>query len=156
MKFNELSATKKITSKRVGRGIASGKGKTAGRGTKGQKSRTGYTKRPGFSGGQNPLMQQLPKLPGFKSKRLKPENITTKNLNDLKAAKIDSLVLAENGLVSSPYVSIKLLNSDKIKKAIEVKLPLASKSAIFNIEEAGGQFIKTPRIIKPKAEKKES
>ncbi len=150
MKFNDLSLSQHKTSKRVGRGIASGKGKTAGRGTKGQKSRTGYTKRPGFSGGQNPLMQQLPKLPGFKSKRRKSENITTTDLKQLKTTKIDAHNLFKAGLISSSYVNVKLLNAEKLTKAYEVKIPGATRSAIFNIEEAGGQFIKTPRIIRPK------
>jgi large subunit ribosomal protein L15 len=65
MKYNELNyeSPKESRNESV-RGIATGQGKTAGRGTKGQKSRTGYTKRPGFEGGQNPLMQRLPKLHG--------------------------------------------------------------------------------------------
>ena len=50
---------------RVGRGIAAGQGKTAGRGTKGQGSRVGSTRKPGFEGGQNPLMKRLPKVRGF-------------------------------------------------------------------------------------------
>ena len=156
MKFNELSLTKNKKSKRLGRGIASGKGKTAGRGTEGQKARTGYSRNPGFSGGQNPLMQQLPKLPGFKSKKIKAENISTKDLNELKSTTIDAQLLSEAGLISSAYVNVKLLNSDKLKKAYEVRLPYASKTAIFNIEEAGGQFIKTPRIIRPKTAKKDN
>ena len=61
MKYNELEIRPKKLAKRVGRGISAGQGKTAGRGTKGQKSRTGYRKNPGFEGGQNPLMQALPK-----------------------------------------------------------------------------------------------
>ena len=48
---------------RKGRGEAAGKGKTAGRGTKGTGARG--TMRVGFEGGQTPLQQRLPKLPGF-------------------------------------------------------------------------------------------
>ena len=46
--------------RRVGRGNASGRGNTAGRGTKGQKARTGGQTRPGFEGGQLPLVKRLP------------------------------------------------------------------------------------------------
>ena len=60
MKYHELTSTSQKSPKRVGRGIAAGQGKTAGRGTKGQGARTGSSKRPGFEGGQNPLMQRLP------------------------------------------------------------------------------------------------
>lgn len=47
-------------SKRVGRGIGSGKGKTSGRGVKGQKSRSGSSVK-GFEGGQTPIYMRLPK-----------------------------------------------------------------------------------------------
>src|SRR5207247_8974349 len=46
---------------RKGRGPGSGIGKTAGRGGKGQTARTGGQTRPGFEGGQMPLLRRLPK-----------------------------------------------------------------------------------------------
>ena len=46
--------------RRVGRGHSSGKGNTAGRGAKGQKARTGGQRRPGFEGGQLPLIKRVP------------------------------------------------------------------------------------------------
>src|SRR2546422_9786078 len=52
--------------KRVGRGLAAGQGKTAGRGTKGQKARSKI--KPGFEGGQTPLVRRLPKFAGFKNR----------------------------------------------------------------------------------------
>src|ERR1700743_555079 len=99
MKYNDLSATPSKSRKRVGRGIAAGQGKTAGRGTKGYGARTGSKKKPGFVGGQNPLMQALPKLPGFTSKRTPAENVFTDQLNSL-GAKVDTAVLAEAKLIS--------------------------------------------------------
>src|ERR1044072_3521838 len=51
-------------SKRVGRGIGSGRGKTAGRGTKGQKSRKSGRPRPGFEGGQTEIYRLFPKRGG--------------------------------------------------------------------------------------------
>jgi large subunit ribosomal protein L15 len=60
----ELSLTnlKKIVrkSKRLGRGIGSGKGKTSGRGVKGASSRSGYSLG-SFEGGQMPIYRRLPK-----------------------------------------------------------------------------------------------
>src|SRR3954468_18778222 len=103
MKYNELQPVKSKSPKRVGRGIAAGQGKTAGRGTKGQGARTGSSKKPGFEGGQNPLMQRLPKLHGFKSHKVRAENVFTDQLEALGAT-VDNQVLADNGLVSSPYV----------------------------------------------------
>ena len=50
--------------KRLGRGVASGKGGTSTRGHKGAKSRSGYSRKIGFEGGQMPLQRRLPKF-GF-------------------------------------------------------------------------------------------
>src|SRR6201985_3737823 len=62
MKLNELrdNAGARQTSKRLGRGIGSGKGKTSGKGVKGQKARTGVSLS-GFEGGQMPIYRRLPK-----------------------------------------------------------------------------------------------
>jgi large subunit ribosomal protein L15 len=88
MKYNDLNTIRPKQSKRVGRGISAGQGKTAGRGTKGQGARTGSTKKPGFAGGSNPLMQKLPKLPGFKSHRTPNEIVNTGQLAELKKLKL--------------------------------------------------------------------
>ncbi len=153
MKFHELNVDKSKKKTRVGRGISAGRGKTAGRGTKGQKARTGSSAKPGFSGGQNPLMQQLPKLPGFKSHIKKAENVTTTQLNSLKSTTIDSNVLFDNGLISSPYVKIKLLFSGDISKKLTIKLPAASQKAVEAIESSGGQFEKVDRLARPTTKK---
>ena len=62
MKLNELrdNPGARPKSKRLGRGIGSGKGKTSGKGVKGQKARTGVSLN-GFEGGQMPLYRRLPK-----------------------------------------------------------------------------------------------
>src|SRR4051812_20572895 len=109
MKFNELITNRKKSMKRVGRGIAAGQGKTAGRGTKGYGARTGSKARPGFSGGQNPLMQKLPKLPGFRSHRTPMENVYTDQINGLTGKTITTESLAKAGLITSPYTRVKLL-----------------------------------------------
>src|SRR6476469_3189033 len=129
MKYNDLKAAHKSSPKRVGRGIAAGQGKTAGRGTKGQGSRTGYSKKPGFEGGQNPLMQRLPKLHGFRSFKVAAENVYTDQLDTL-GANVDSTVLADKGLISNPYVRVKLLFRGPVTKKVTVSLSGASQTAI--------------------------
>jgi large subunit ribosomal protein L15 len=148
MKYNELKTVKPKQAKRVGRGISAGQGKTAGRGTKGQGSRTGSSAKPGFIGGALPLMQKLPHLPGFKSKRVKAENVYTGQLNSLGST-VDTKVLAEAGLISNPYVTVKVLIKGELTKKVNVKLPAASQSAIAAIESAGGSFEATPRLSRP-------
>jgi large subunit ribosomal protein L15 len=150
MKYHELQVTKPKSAKRLGRGISAGQGKTAGRGTKGQKSRTGSSKKPGFTGGQNPLMQQLPKLPGFKSKRAPAENIFTDQLDKIASKTIDNATLAEAGLVSGPYTRVKLLKRGDVTKKATVKLQGASETAKTAVEEAGGSFESVARAQRPK------
>ena len=154
MKYHELQITKSKAPKRVGRGIAAGQGKTAGRGTKGQKSRTGSSARPGFAGGSNPLMQQLPKLPGFRSHRPKSELIYTSQLDQFAGKIVDATVLAEAGLISNAFATVKLLSRGEVTKKVTVKLPKASETAIAAVQQAGGSFEKTSRQSRPKTSTK--
>lgn len=138
MKYNELIVAKQKSLKRVGRGIAAGQGKTAGRGTKGQNSRTGSSRKPGFEGGQNPLMQRLPKLRGFTSHKTPMENIYTGQLDAVKGKTIGNAELAAAGLVSSAFVSVKLIVKGDVTTAKTVSLQGASAQAIAAVESAGG------------------
>lgn len=154
MKYNDLQLTPKKSAKRVGRGIAAGQGKTAGRGTKGQMSRTGAKKRPGFEGGQNPLMQRTPKLPGFTSHRPKMEVVYTGQLEQFAGKTIETALLAEHGLVSSPYMRVKLLQNGELTKKVTVKLQAASAGAIEAVQKAGGTFESVPQSGRPAATQK--
>jgi large subunit ribosomal protein L15 len=150
MKYHELTVSHHAPSKRLGRGIASGKGKTAGRGTKGQGSRAGSSKRPGFEGGQNPLMQRLPKLRGFKNHRPKAVVVYTGQLEQLSGKVIDAALLAKHGLIASPYDRIKLIAKGDLTKKVTVKLQAGSASAIAAIQQAGGVFEVVPRAQQSK------
>ena len=155
MKYNELDITKHKTSKRLGRGIASGKGKTATRGTKGYGARTGSQKRPGFRGGQNPMMQQLPKLPGFASKRTPMENVFTGQLEQFAGKTVDNALLAEKGIISSAFTRVKLLvGKGELTKKVTVKLQAASAAAVAALETAGGSFEGVARASRPASKKK--
>lgn len=154
MKFNELNASTPKSSRRVGRGISAGRGKTAGRGTKGQKSRAGSTRRLGFEGGQNPLMQRLPKLRGFRSFKPVIETVYTGNLSEIKG-NVDNFSLAEAGLVSNPYVKVKLIVRGDIEGKHTVKLQYASASAIEALNKAGGSFEVVPQVKRQPKDKKE-
>ncbi len=154
MQYHELTSTKKKSAKRVGRGIAAGQGKTAGRGTKGQGARTGSSKRPGFEGGQNPLMQRLPKLRGFRSFKVKAENIFTDQLAGIGAT-VNNKTLAEKGLVSSEYASVKLLHRGDVGKKVNVELQGISAKALEVLQAAGGSYKQVPRPMRPKTTKKE-
>lgn len=154
MKYNELVSAHRQSPKRVGRGIAAGQGKTAGRGTKGQGARTGSSKKPGFEGGQNPLMQRLPKLHGFTSKHVRAENVFTDQLDRLGAT-VTNETLAAAGLVSSQYVRVKLLFRGDVTKKVTVSLQAASDTAVEAIQKAGGEFKKVGRELRPATKKKD-
>lgn len=146
MKYNQLQVARQAKTYRAGRGIAAGRGKTAGRGTKGQGSRKSGGVRPGFEGGQMPLYMRLPKARGFKSHRPKVEVIYTGQLEQVKKTTIDSLALFEAGLISSPYVPLKLVLNGELTSKKEVKLQAASKAAQAAIKKAGGSFSPVERL----------
>ena len=146
MKFHELQTKRTKRPNRVGRGSSHGQGKTAGRGTKGQKARKSGGVRPGFEGGQMPLAMRLPKLPGFKSKRIRTEEVFTKDLNTLDLKTVDNQVLAEKGLVTSAFIPVKIIFNGEVDKAVNVVLQGASEKAVASIQKAGGTFKKTARI----------
>ena len=139
MKLHELSPAKgsKHASKRVGRGPGSGLGKTSGRGEKGQKSRTGYSRRPGFEGGQTPLVRRVPKR-GFTN--IWKTEYAVVNLSQLAELEGDVTpeVLAERGLVRAGR-KVKVLGDGEIGRPLRVVADKFSKSARAKIEAAGGR-----------------
>ncbi len=154
MKYNDLEVNRNTRPTRFGRGIAAGKGKTAGRGTKGQKARTGHRKMPaGFMGGQRAIMQAIPKLKGFKSLHDKATVVYTDRLNEL-SGKVDNFTLADKGLISSPYVKVKVISRGELTANLSLETQFASKTAIEAIKKAGGSFKKVavPQRIATKTE----
>ncbi len=152
MKVNELKVKSNRPARRVGRGIAAGQGKTAGRGTKGQGARAGKGRRPGFEGGQNPFMQRIPKLRGFRSFKAQSEVVYTGHLDDIKGT-VDNFSLFEAGHLSSPYSRVKLVVRGEVTKKVSVKLQGASEQAIAAIKKAGGSFDVTEQVKRqPKKE----
>lgn len=154
MRYNELTIKSAKSARRVGRGISAGRGKTAGRGTKGQGARKSSTKQ-GFAGGQTPLYMQIPKLRGFKSYKTAKANIYTGQLEALKPATIDTMVLAEAGLIANPHIEVKLIVKGDIKSSKTVKVQAASKGAIEAVEAAGGKVETVSRLARQETSKKE-
>jgi large subunit ribosomal protein L15 len=138
MKLHELSPAdgSKHKRKRVGRGPGSGLGKTAGRGEKGQKSRTGYSGRPGFEGGQMPLVRRVPKR-GFTN--IWRTEYAVINVSDLASLEGDVTpeILVRRGLVRAG-APVKVLGDGEVGTALRVKANKFSKSARAKIEAAGG------------------
>ena len=142
MKLSSLRPTKGATSnrKRVGRGHGSGLGRTAGRGEKGYHSRSGSKNRSWFEGGQMPLHRRLPKR-GFSNYlfRKQYQIVNLRDIDALNLEEIDSKKLFDNGLIRSFLQPVKILGNGDVSKAIKIKATTFSKSAILNIEKAGGE-----------------
>ena len=155
-KYNELNISAGRKKKRVGRGISAGGGKTAGRGTKGQKSRTGKKLRPSFNaGGQEHRMSAMPKMRGFKSKRVPAQQVYSDQLDTLKGAKVDNFALYEAGLITTPYHSVKVIARRETTCKSVVSTQGMSKSVIAMLEKNGGKFEKTAVPILPSSKKDE-
>lgn len=147
-KYNELQVSANKDKKRVGRGISAGGGKTAGRGTKGQKSRTGKKLRAMFQGGSGPLAQRTPKNRGFKSMKVPAQVVYLDHLNAFKGATADNISLFEQGYVSTPFHTVKVIARGELSEKVTLKVQAASKSVQEAIAKAGGSFEKVPTPLK--------
>ncbi len=131
----------RTSSKRLGRGIGSGKGKTSGKGHKGQWARSGGGVRPGFEGGQMPLHRRIPKR-GFHNKWA--TNYLIINLSQLASVPAGTTVdydyVVANSLtkIVKNNGGLKVLGKGEIKVALTVKAAKYSESAKAAIEKAGG------------------
>lgn len=141
MKLEELKKINTKNKKRVGRGISAGQGKTSGRGTKGQKSRTGRKIRPGFEGGQMPLVQRLPKKRGFTARAVKPQTIRIEKLNSLKdGEKVTSKSLYAAKIIKKE-IPVKIVDGGEMDKKLIIAVKI-SKKAAEKVQKAGGKLEK--------------
>ncbi len=144
MRLGDLSPAEGAVTeaKRLGRGIGSGLGKTSGKGHKGQWARSGGGVRPGFEGGQMPLIRRVPKR-GFNNHFTKSYSIVNLSvLNGFEAgAEIDMKTLDEKGLIKvvKGSIGLKVLGNGTLDKALTVKAVAFSESAKEAIIKAGGK-----------------
>ena len=144
MKLHQMSPAINSTTKakRLGRGVGSGLGKTSGKGHKGQNARSGGGVRPGFEGGQMPLIRRLPKR-GFNNKQFAKE-YTIVNVSELNVfennAEVTVEKLIEKNIIKkvAPY-GLKVLGNGNLEKALIVRANKFTDSAIQKINKAGGK-----------------
>jgi large subunit ribosomal protein L15 len=158
MKLNQIAGRPgaRSYSKRVGRGIGSGKGKTGGRGVKGQKSRTGVRIK-GFEGGQMPIYRRLPKR-GF-------TNIFAYHLNEVNLGRVQTAIdkgkldagkpvtveaLVAAGVLNRALDGVRLLGGGELKAKVVFEVHGASKSASAAVEKLGGSV---KRLAPPKPDR---
>jgi large subunit ribosomal protein L15 len=161
MKLNQIAGRpgSRHNSKRVGRGIGSGKGKTGGRGVKGQKSRTGVRIK-GFEGGQMPIYRRLPKR-GF-------NNIFALELNEVNLGRVQAAIdkgkldaskpvtaetLVAAGVINRALDGVRILGGGELKAKVAFEVHGASGSAAAAIEKLGGSVKKLAVEKKEEAKK---
>ena len=157
MNLNELrdNPGSRLKSKRLGRGIGSGKGKTSGKGVKGQKAREGVALN-GFEGGQLPIYRRLPKR-GFHNLfrvQYAPLNIGALDAA-ITAGKIDAGqeitedtlraagILPKGKVAGLKTSGVRLLGNGEITRAVRITVSGASATAIAAVAAAGGSVTTT-------------
>lgn len=141
--------------KRLGHGDSSGRGKTSGRGHKGHHARSGRGFRPGFEGGQMPLIRRLPKR-GFSNARHAttyiPVNVAALDVFP-EGSIVDDAALRAARLANGRAAGMKILGDGEISKKLTVKAQAFSAAAKSKIEAAGGKWeiIPAPQRKKPKS-----
>jgi large subunit ribosomal protein L15 len=155
IKLNQLADNQGATqnTKRLGRGIGSGKGKTSGRGVKGQKARKSGNVRAGFEGGQNPLYRRLP-MRGFNNANFAVDycevNVGTLQklvdegkLDATKPISIESIIGI--GLTKKAKDGLKVLGNGEVSAKLTVIAAHASASAAEKLKKAGGKLEILPK-----------
>lgn len=139
-------------SKRVGRGDGSGHGTYSGRGCKGQKSRAGYKMRPGFEGGQLPLIKRLPRKRGFTNIfRTEYSTVKVGALNGFDAgSEVTPEKMVAAGIIKSLKNPIKILADGDIDRSLTVRANKFTASARAKIEAAGGKVEEVEHAAKAK------
>lgn len=141
MKLHELapSVGSRKKPKRIGRGPGSGHGKTATKGHKGLLARSGGGKRPGFEGGQMPLVRRLPKVGFTNPFRTEYAIVNLKTVAALGKDPVTPQVLVEAGVIKRAARLVKVLGDGEVGKAIVIQAHKFSRSAVKKIEAAGGR-----------------
>lgn len=142
MNLNDLAPARgaKKRGKRIGRGPGSGHGKTATKGHKGILARSGGGKRPGFEGGQMPLVRRLPKFGFTNPFRVEYAIVNLTSFAEWKGSDVVTpQAMVDAGLVKRKKLPIKILGNGEIKKALVVQAHKFSKSAESKIQAAGGR-----------------
>ena len=142
MKLHDLKPAPgaKKRRKRIGRGPGSGHGKTATKGHKGLLARSGGGKRPGFEGGQMPLIRRLPKFGFANPFRTEYTVVNVRSFEGWSGGDtVSPQAMVDAGLVKRKALPIKILGTGSLKRALVIQAHKFSKSAEAKIRAAGGR-----------------
>jgi large subunit ribosomal protein L15 len=152
--LNRLRAPKGAKKRRkvVGRGRGSGHGKTSGRGHKGANARASGGTRPGFEGGQMPLIRRVPKRGFTFTPKARYEIVSLERLAGFPAgAEVTPEKLLEARLVNKKEKPVKILADGDLKHPLTIKAHAFSRSALEKIKKAGGTALEIKAPAKPAA-----
>ena len=140
MRLNTIQPAEgsKKSSKRLGRGIGSGRGKTAGHGHKGQRARAGGYHRVGFEGGQVPIQRRIPKSGFVSRKSLSRSELYLSDLEKLKESHITLEMLIKARAVPAHTKQVKIIASGTVTRAFTIQGLGISKGAREAILAAKG------------------
>ena len=125
--------------KRIGRGNASGHGTYSTKGMKGQKARAGGGVRPGFEGGQLPLVRRMAYKRGFRNPfRIDYEEINVGALAVFPAGTEVNEEALRSARLARTSRPVKVLGQGELAVALKVEAASFSKSAREKIQAAGG------------------
>ncbi len=138
--LHNLKAPKGSNKRRkiVGRGRGSGHGKTSTRGHKGAKARASGGTRPGFEGGQMPLIRRIPKRGFTFTPKAKFEVVALEKLNQFSATQNITPELLKQSRLVRKDMPVKILGDGELKVALKIEAHAFSKSALEKIAKAGG------------------
>ena len=136
----------------VGRGRGSGHGKTSGKGEKGQNARASGGVRPGFEGGQMPLIRRIPKRGFTFTPKPKYEIVALESLNRFSAgAEVTPEALKAARLVGKKKIYVKILGDGDLNHPLTIKAHAFSRSALEKIKKAGGQASEIKPVLAAKS-----
>ncbi len=143
MRLNDLHPSKgsKFEHKRRGRGVGSGSGKMDGRGVKGHRASAGGYHKTGFEGGQMPLQRRLPKIGFVSPTRHEKAELRVHELAQFAGKTADLASLQAAHLVSKRALTVKVIASGTLDKAVTVSGLKVTAGARKIIEAAGGKVV---------------
>lgn len=145
LKANELRPSRGSTKTRTraGRGNSAGRGTYAGRGLKGQNSRSGGGVRPGFEGGQMPLIRRMHTLKGFNNKwrtEYQPVNLGTLSEHFDSGDTVTPELMLAVGVLRHLRQPVKILAGGDLVHPLNISAHKISVAARQKVESVGGQI----------------
>ena len=125
----------------VGRGRGSGHGKTSGRGQKGQNARASGGVRPGFEGGQMPLIRRIPKRGFTFTPKPQYQIVSLERLSRFSAGTEITPEQLRKARIIRKDGRVKILGDGELKHSLTIKAHAFSKSALEKIKKAGGSAL---------------